>query len=76
MDLAIVYIYECQNCQRIYPRVAGQPLACHFCQSHEREELGNGYNTLELIDNLIEQLSPTMFKETLKMIDAKNREKS
>lgn len=73
MDMAFVYIYECRNCLRIYPRVAGQPLACPFCQSKEREELGNGYSTLQLIDTLMGLTSPTLLRETLKMLEQEQK---
>lgn len=71
---SFVYIYECLNCQRVYPRVAGQPLACPFCQSKERNELGNGYNFLELIDTFMGLLSPTLLRETLIALEAKQKE--
>jgi hypothetical protein len=69
-----VYIYECRNCQRVYPRTEGKLLACPFCGSKERNELGNGFNAIELIDQLINLTSPTLLRETLKMLEYGQKE--
>lgn len=69
-----VYIYECRDCLRVYPRTEGQILACPFCQSKERNELGDGFDALELIDQFINLTSPTLLRETLKMLEERQKE--
>ena len=69
-----VYIYECQDCLRVYPRIAGKTLACPFCGLRERNELGSGFDALELIDQLINLTSPTLLRETLKMLEHGQKE--
>ena len=68
-----VYILECRSCQRVYPRIAGQILACPFCQSKERNEFGNGFDALELIDQFINLTSPTLLRETLMMLEERQK---
>lgn len=62
-----VSFYKCENCDRIYVKYAGQLIHCPFCDSKERELLGD-VQAVDFIHQVTDKMSESELRATIEIV--------